>query len=339
LFVGQNPMTTNHSSPAMSVILITPDCYETIDLTMTHLLAQSVRDQLEIVIVAPSEDGLEADESVLATFHSFQVVEAGEIKTVGEANAAGARQASAPVIALVEEHSYPHPGWAEALIEAHRQPWAAVGPVVDNAPGDSLVGWADFLVGYGPWLDPSRAGVRDFLPGHNSSYKLALLLEYGPELEGMLESETTLHSSLRQKGHQLYLEPGARISHLNYEKLSVWTRAQYYAGRAFAAQRSEHWSLARRSLYVLAGPLIPFVRLRRILDQVRGSRRPGAPPIAVWPVLLLGLGISATGETIGYTWGAGNAVERRCDLEFHRIRHLHKGGSRPSPGARPQAAP
>ncbi len=323
----------------MSVILITPDCYQTIHLAVTYLLAQSVRDQLEIVIVAPSADRLEADELALASFHSFQIVEIGEIKRVGEANAAGVRRARAGVVAFVEDHSYPHPGWAEALIEAHREPWAAVGPVVDNANGDSVVGWADFLVGYGPWLDPARSGIRDFVPGHNSSYKLALLLEYGRELEDMLESETTLHSDLRRKGHQLYLEPGAKISHLNFEKLSVWIQAQYYSGRAFAAPRSEHWPLTRRLLYFVGGPLIPFVRWRRILEQVRGSRRPGAPPTAVWPVLLLGLGVSAAGEMIGYTWGAGDAIERRCDLEFHRIRHLHKGGSPPSPGARPQPAP
>jgi len=207
-------------------------------------------------------------------------------------------------------------------MEAHRQPWAAVGPVVDNANGDSLVGWADFLVGYGPWLDPSRAGVRDFLPGHNSSYKLALLLEYGPELEGMMESETTLHSDLRRKGHQLYMEPRARISHLNFEKLSVWIRAQYLSGRAFAAGRAQHWPSTRRSLYFVGGPLIPLVRLRRILEQIRGARRPVVPPPAVWPVLLLGLGVSAVGEMIGYSWGGGDAVERRCDLEFHRARHL-----------------
>lgn len=332
-------MVTNHSSPSMSVVLMTPDCYETIDLTMAHLLAQSVRDQLEIVIVAPSADGLAADESALATFHSFQVVEFGEIKTVGEANAAGARRAHAPMVAFVEEHSYPQPGWAEALIEAHREPWAAVGPVVDNANGDSVVGWADFLVGYGPWLDPSGAGVRDFLPGHNSSYKLALLLDYGPDLEGMLESETTLHADLRRKGDQLYQEPAARISHLNFENPSVWIRAQYYSGRAFAAQWAEHWPLRRRLLYSVGGPLIPLVRLIRILGQVRGARGQPAPPAAVWPVLLLGLGISAAGEMVGYVLGAGDAVERRCDLEFHRVRHLHKGGSPTSPRARPQAAP
>ncbi len=313
------------------MIIITPDCFATIRRTTEHLRAQSVRDQLEVVIVAPSAEKLEADDLELAPFHSVQVVEAGHLGSVGEANAAGVRRARSPVVAFVEEHSYPQPGWAEALIEAHRQPWAAVGPVVGNANGDSLVGWADYLVGYAPWMDPSPGGVRDFLPGHNCSYKLALLLEYGPELEGMLESETTLHSSLRQKGHQLYLEPGARISHLNYENLSAWIRAQHLSGRAFAAARSEHWTSSRRLLYAVGGPLIPFVRLRRILGQVRGARQPLHLFPAVFPALILGLAISAAGEMIGYCCGAGDAVQRRWELEFHRAQYLkaHPQASEP----------
>jgi hypothetical protein len=315
-------MTTSDNPPAMSVVLVTPDSYATIDTAMNHLRAQAVKDMLEIVIVAPSADELNAQESQLKLFHSFQVAEIGKVETMGVANAAGARVARAPVVVFVEEHSHPHPGWAEALIQAHREPWAAVGPVVTNANGDSLVGWADFIVGYGPWLAPSRSGVRDFLPGHNSSYKRDLLLQYGPDLDGMLESETLLHADLRRRGHELYLEPAARISHLNFEKPSVWMRAQYYSGRAFAAPRSEYWPLARRLLYILGGPLIPFVRLKRAFDEVRASKGPGVPSRWVWPVLLVGLAISAAGEMIGYALGAGDAIERLCDLEFHRVRHL-----------------
>lgn len=306
----------------MSMVIITPDRFDTIGRAIAHLRAQSVRDQLEVVIVAPSVDSLEVDDQALGPFHSFQIVEVGHLGSVGEANAAGVRRARAPVVAFVEEHSYPQPGWAEALISEHRQPWAAVGPVVSNANGDSLVAWADFLIAYGPWMDPSHSGIRDLLPGHNSSYKRALLLDYGPDLEGMLESEAVLHSDLRTRGHELYLEPAARITHLNFERLPVWTRAQYYTGRAFATARSERWSLPRRLLYAAAGPLIPLVRLCRILSQLRGSGRPSLPFPAVLPALLYGLAISAIGEIAGYALGAGVAVQRLRDLEFHRVQHL-----------------
>jgi len=320
--VETRPKSIRDRAPELSAIIITPDCYATIARSVACLGAQSVAEKLEVVIVAPSADQLGTHDLELQPFHSYQVVEVGEIASVGEANAAGVRRARAPVVALVEEHSYPQPGWAEALIEAHRQPWGSVGPVVGNANGDSLVAWADFLIAYGPWMDAYRGGIRDLLPGHNSSYKRALLLDYGPDLQAMLESEVALHLELRTKGHQLYLEPAARITHLNFERLPVWTRAQYHAGRAFAAARSERWSLPRRLLYAGAGPLIPLVRLSRILGQLRGLGRPPLPFPAVLPALLYGLAISAVGEIAGYALGAGVSVERLRDLEFHRARHL-----------------
>ena len=74
------------------------------------------------------------------------------------------------MVVLSEDHSFPEAGWAEALIEAHRGPWSVVGPVVRNANPDSLISWADFLLGYGTWLDPAPGGEISQLPGHNSSY-------------------------------------------------------------------------------------------------------------------------------------------------------------------------
>jgi GT2 family glycosyltransferase len=311
------------SSPEMSVVIVTPDHYGTISRTIRYLRAQTVKDRLEVVIVAPSSvDTLEVNDTELKDFFQFRVVEVDKIRSVAQANAAGIRQASAPMVAFVEEHSYPDPGWAEALIEAHRQPWAAVGPVVRNANPGSLVSWADFLIAYGPWMDPSPAGVVDFLPGHNSSYKRAILLDYGPELEAMLESESVLHWDLQAKGYQLYLEPAAKISHLNFGLLSSWIPAQFYNGRLFAATRARPWSPLRRLFYTGGAPLIPVVRFRRALQQLhRSDRRRNLPP-GVLPALILGLVVSAVGEMMGYALGAGDAKQKLSNFEFHRHQHL-----------------
>jgi GT2 family glycosyltransferase len=308
----------------MSVVIVTPDHYDTISRTITYLRAQTVREWLEFVIVAPSADTLEVNEAELKDFFQFRVVEVGEIRSIAQANAAGIRQASAPVVAFVEEHSYPEPGWAEALIEAHRQPWAAVGPVVRNANPGSLVSWADFLIAYGPWMDPSPAGVTDFLPGHNSSYKRAILLDYGPELDAMLESESVLHWDLQAKGYQLYLEPAAKISHLNFGLLSSWIPAQFYNGRLFAATRARRWLPLRRLLYTGGAPLIPVVRFRRALQQLRRSGQRRNLPPGVLPTLILGLVVSAVGEMMGYALGAGDAKQKLSNFEFHRYRHVRE---------------
>ena len=45
--------------PIMSVVVITPDGYETISAVLRHVHAQSVKEQLEIVIVAPASDALQ----------------------------------------------------------------------------------------------------------------------------------------------------------------------------------------------------------------------------------------------------------------------------------------
>ena len=114
----------------------------------------------------------------LRDFSSVKVVPIDSAASVARANAAGIRAATSSVVALTEDHSFPDPEWAENLIKAHEQPWAAVGPAVRNANPATAVSWADFFIGYGPWAEPISAGTVDFLPGHNSSYKRAVLLEY-----------------------------------------------------------------------------------------------------------------------------------------------------------------
>lgn len=310
----------------MSVVIATPDCYETIRKTIGHLRAQTVKDRLEIVIVAPSRQTLDLDESELRDFHQYRVVEVGAMESIARANAAGIRQSSAPIVALTEDHSFPDPDWAEALIKAHRQPYAAVGPVVRNANPNSAVSWADFLIGYGPWMEPTPAGTVEHLPGHNSSYKRAVLLEYGDELETMLEAETVLHWNLRAKGYDLYLEPAAKTAHTNFGRLSSWVPVMFHCGRVFAADRSRHWSLGRRLFFVGGSPLIPLVRLWRILRQMRRLRRQHGLLPRILPALIIGLSLDAVGQMIGCACGAGDSKQKLSEFEFHRDRHLAGSG-------------
>jgi len=99
---------------------------------------------------------------------SWKIIELGETSSRGHANAAGVYNATAPVVAFGEDHCYPYKTWAEALIEAHRQPWAAVGPVVLNANPRTMISRGDILIGYGEWLEPAVAGIAQQLPGHNT---------------------------------------------------------------------------------------------------------------------------------------------------------------------------
>jgi Glycosyl transferase family 2 len=308
----------------MSVIVITPDNYETVRYIVRRLRSQSVRHLLEIVIVAPVLSDLGADESDLKDFGRVRIIEAGQLTSTAKARAEGVRNASAPVIAFVEDHAFPAKGWAEALIAAHRHPWAAVGPVIANANPHSLVSWVNLIIEYSEWLDPSPAGVVPHLPGHNGSYKRAHLLECGDRLDTMLEAESILQWELQARGYQLYLEPGAKTFHQNFSAPLSWIPLRFHGGRLFASSRVRDWSLFRRVLYFVGAPMIPVIRLVRIVRQLRrpGRKRELLPRIL--PLLTAGLIIDGAGEMVGYLLGGGDAMRKMSDMEFHRERYLCK---------------
>lgn len=305
--------------PLLSIILVTPDTYATVRDTVRHLARQTVRDRLELILVGPSDElGLVASD--VAGFHSHQVVVMGPVLSSSRARVEGIRRSRGAVIAFAEDHAFPDPDWAEALLLAHEGPWAAVGPVVHNANPDSIISWADLLIGYGPWVEPHPGGIVDSLPGHNSSYKRDRLLAYGPALEDMLDAETVMHWDLRAGGERLYLEPAARLAHMNYAMPGVWMRAQFHNGRLFAAQRLRGAPRWKRLFFVAASPLIPLIRLVRTV-RATTRLRCWSLLVRVTPVLFLGLLVDGFGQLAGYATGAGSAMRHLVDIEFHRVRY------------------
>src|ERR1700730_5786738 len=205
-------------APELSVILITPDSYATIRNTVRALKAQTVHGRLELVIVVPSKEALRGVEEDADMFHSIQVVEFSEIKTLAAPRSAGGRDTKAPLVALGEDHAFPERNWAEALIQAHREDWAAVGPAFLNA-NPSVLSWISLIMDYGRWIDPVAGGKTDDVPGHNSAWKRSLLVGYGSKRELLLEAPTIIDSHLMAKGHHLCLKPAAKIRHFNLSRL------------------------------------------------------------------------------------------------------------------------
>jgi hypothetical protein len=194
--------------------------------------------------------------------------------------------------------------------------------VVCNANPATAVSWANFLLEYGPWIEPGTRGIADHLPGHNSSYRRDLLLAYGKRLEPLMESETVLQWDLRRHGHRLFMEPAARTHHLNFSTLSGSIRLRFNGGRQFAATRSADWPLPKRLLYVLGAPLIPLVRLRRsVAVLARWPARRRLLP-RVLPVLAAMVTLDGIGELVGYATGPGASSSILGRIEFDRRRWL-----------------
>lgn len=307
----------SRNDPTLSVIVVAERHSECLRLTLESVGAQTIASELECIVVTRSSADLALADDTAHGLHSLRVVEDSAMDDAGKAKAAGVRSARAPLVAFIEDHSYPDPGWAEALVKAYASsPSAAVGPVVLNANPTSHASWGCFLVYYGMYMQARPPGQVRHLPGNQSSYRKEILLEYGSRLPEMLQAEITLHAELRARGMTLRQEPAAKVLHLNYARVGPATTEYYLASRVFAAQRRRKWATARRLVYACGSPLLPLIRVRRILAQARGAGlSAGATAGALGPALLI-LCAGAAGECLGYACGAGGA--RAALMRFER---------------------
>lgn len=309
------------SRPSLSAVVVIPDIYETVRKTMDYLKAQTAVDKVEIVFVGPSTQQLELDVSELTNFHSWQFIGIPRVITISRSYCVGIRNARSPVVVLCEDHAFPEAHWAELLIKDHEEQWVVVGPSMRNANPESLVSRADFYQAYGAWAYPMVRKAMESLPAHNSSYKKDILLQFDNQLEDFMEAEYLLHRLLRSKGYELLLEGGTYTAHVNFistfSSWSYWFKKRFYAGRQYASTWSRSWSLARRVVFTMATPLIPFIRLWRIFRYVRRIERPSSYP-SLLSVILSGLIAESYGHILGYIGGVGEWLENLPKYEFHR---------------------
>ena len=169
-------------NPRLSVVVITPDTYATVSRTVQALHRQRNRGELEILLCVRTRADAEPAPTLWRDFHAVHILEIGPVRVIAEAKASATRQASAPLGVFAGEHSFPAEGWAEALIERHRESHAAVGPVLVNPNDRMAISWANFLIEYGPWMAPCEGGLRTHLPGNNSCYKRDILISFGDRL-------------------------------------------------------------------------------------------------------------------------------------------------------------
>lgn len=315
------------SEPALSVVAVTQDEVRTLRPTVTALARQSIADRIQLVIVAPTPSVRSQELGVAASMlHSIDVVAVGPIRNRGRSAAAGVPKARAPIVALTENHCYPMPDWAEALLQVHSEgPWAAVGPAVINANPESALSIAMHAVGYGSFAPDMPAEDRLELPLHNSSYVTETLLAFGDRLPDLLADERRLQRALIEAGDRLRFDPRPVKRHINEATWELLRGIAYAGGRRYGGYRCKDWSLIRRLAYAAAGPLLvlPIWRTARG-KTVRAS---GSHPSGVSRVLMGWAAIHAVGEVVSYLVGSSPLEFRYVESDEFMIRE-RLGGRR-----------
>ena len=284
------------SAPALTVAVLVGPLRHRARRVVDWVAEQDVADRIEMLVVdlAPDAEPLALPPGIDA--HTIELPGAPISRGKGEA----VRRASAPVVAFVEDHCYPCPGWAGALIEAHRGPWAGVGYRFRNANPDTWVSRAGLVADYGMFLDPPR-GEADFLSGNNVSYKREPLLALGDRLDDLLIVDFNVQRTLLERGERLFVEPAALVEHENYNRVADLWRANRAYCRVLAANRARGWPLRRRLFYALAAPIAaPAIKAVRMLRAVAARPRLAPLVVAALPVIVTTYAHSAAGEARGY---------------------------------------
>jgi hypothetical protein len=293
---------------------------------LAALAAQSIACDLEVVMVGPRGAATNLPSELTGEFADFVSVDYVGDK-LGRAVELGMRAATSPVVWLTEDHCFPEPGCAVAILERFEEDSvAAVGPTVINGNPRTLTSWTQFVIEYGTYSPCGEKGSSRQIPGHNSAYRVSALEQFD-NLDRWFEVETLLHWEMNQRGMTLINASEPTTRHFNASRWYGGLRFCWLFSRTFAAYRSAAMPESRIRLALL-WPLIPVVRFRRLWPlavRLVGWRR----AVLIGPNLLANLIVSGIGEGIGYITGTAAPFEKTFELEFHRDRFFSDADSFP----------
>ncbi len=310
------------STPEMTVVLMVDQRRQRAARSLGSVLAQTAIDRLEILLYDFAHG---SKPPVAGSDHpAVTVIPASYPNSIGAVRLAGFRRASAPLVAFLEEHTRAEPEWAAALLARFTSgPWAGVGAEVLNLNPGGLVGDALFLMNYTGFIAPAEGGPSPLLQGNNSAYRRDSVLALGEDLIDLLEIESLLDWRLGSQGATLYVEPAAKFAHANEHIVLAFWEGNYLFSRLFGALRAQaqHWTPADRWLRVAAAPLLPLLRVARLLRFVR-AKRPQDLPLVVrgMPYIISAQYASVIGQSIGLVFGEGRSREQFLFYEMNMVR-------------------
>lgn len=300
-------------------MLLMPRGFDELMGALTHLREQTIRAQVQVVLVARRGREREVDRRMLDGFAAIDVVTVDAIPTVASGFAAGLPFATADIVALVEDHVFVEPEWAASICDAFDAGCAAVAPLMRNANPATATSWMNFLVCFTEAVTNVEARDVEFGPGHNTAYRRSVLEQYASELSRLLQTERNFHYRLRADGHVLRAEPRARLSHTNISIPYEALRQGFLGGVMFAKYRAAHMSIGERVARTVLAPLVPVIRLMRLARTHWPTRRSVGAPALGWMLVPAGLIAHAAGEAVGY-WPVVSNVESKYEFfELHRI--------------------
>lgn len=295
------------SAPELSVVVPSVNGFADLERALEALERERSHTALEVLV--PDRLGSALREQVGRRFPWAVVLPAAPETTIPELRALAFRAASAPAVAVIEDHVLVPPGWSEAMLAALAEGADAVGGAVENAATETVLDWAAFLCEYSQLLPPLPAGPVEGLTGNNTAYRRVPLDAARTAWEAG-RWEDHLHAALRAAGCRLVQHPEIVVGHRKHYTVAEYTSQRFLFARAWAGMRAREWSGLHRGVVGLLALALPAVLYVRIARTVWRKRRHRAELVRSLPLLVLFVCAWGLGEVTGYIAGPGQALRQ-----------------------------
>lgn len=309
-------MTEPGDSPSieLSIVITVVDGAEAVRRCLAALAPQ-LRDIRGEVIVpydrySPDVENLAGVMPALRLLHVDRLglaenpdVPSHEHRLFDRRRAVGLAQARGRIVAMTEDRAVPAPDWCARILEAHREPFAAIGGAIENAV-NRLMNWAIYYCDFGRYGRPfARREAPPYVSDVNVSYKREAL-EAVRELWINAYQETTVHWAMRERGLAFHLDPTILVrQHRPPVGLLAALRERLHWGRVFAETRARAIGGWHRLGRVASALLLPIVLTFRALRLMLRHGRSAYVCLATLPLLLILQIAWSLGELFGYASG------------------------------------
>jgi GT2 family glycosyltransferase len=217
---------------------------------------------------------------------------------------AGLRAARGRVIALTEDHAHTARTWCAEMVAALER-WpkaAAVGGAVE-CDGQRLLQWAVYFCDFGRYQNPLPEGAAEFVSDSNVAYRREALERVAEAWKDDYH-ETAVHWAMLAAGFELCTTPRVVVWQRRSDlSLAAALRERFVWAKSFAGTRGRMEGPAKRAIYAMLSPLLPFVMTARVAAQSLGRGAHRGRFAAALPLVFLLQCFWALGELAGYVSG------------------------------------
>jgi glycosyltransferase involved in cell wall biosynthesis len=293
-----------NSRHSLSVVIASVNGLPMIGECLDCLQKQFRVREIEVIVADRCGNGLAG--ILRQKYPWVKLIEAPTRTTIPQLRALAFQEASADVVAVLEDHCIVEKDWAQRMIEAQGGEYPVIGGAVENAACERLVDWAAFFCEYGQAIKPVPEGKVDTVPGNNVSYKRWVLEQFRQDLEAG-EWDFVLHEHIKNGNIPLYSIPSITVYHKMSASLGWYILQKFHFARSYAGMRFVHSSWSQRILYGGGTILLPFMLTYRTVSCVWKKGRYHRELLLSFPMLMLLILTWGLGEAVGYIFGAGSS--------------------------------